>query len=268
MSDYKEDVLKAYSLLASESAIFTNWNWVFYSTNEDIKNIVKYFDFNDKSVLSVLASGDQAFYLLNNGAREVDLFDNNSLTIYYFYLRIWTIRYLNRFYPDLHLDYKFVKKLLDKVIPKNSEEENAYNYWETILKSKYRKNLSKLVYKSAELDNQIYDLDYLKDRLENLDFNFKCIDISEECDFDRRYDIIYTSNIVDWIKYNPNFVKIYRDNLYNGLTDNGTVISSLVTAGYIDEIDIFNEKFKFCPLTENDGKKICCDPGYSFVKRK
>ena len=268
MSNYKEDVLKAYSLLSNEVSVFSNWSWVFYSTNEDIKELIKYFDLKDKSVLSVLASGDQALHLLNSGAGKVDVFDKNSLTLYYFYLRIWTIRYMNRFYPDIHLNYDFVKELLQRVVPENSDEENAYNYWKTILKSKYRKRLSKLIYKSGEADSHIYDLDYLKDRLENYNFKFNSIDITEDCDFEEKYDVIYTSNIVDWIKYDSSLVKKYRDNLYNGLKDNGIVISSLMTSDSINEIGIFEEKFKFCPLKKKDGKEICCAPGYSFVKRK
>ena len=48
---------------------------------------------------TVLASGDQAFYFYDNGAKKVDLFDINKLSIYYYYLRVWIIKYLGRFYP-------------------------------------------------------------------------------------------------------------------------------------------------------------------------
>lgn len=48
----------------------------------------------------MLGSGDQAFHFLNRDAKSVDVFDINRLSIYYYYLRIWLIKYMNEFYPN------------------------------------------------------------------------------------------------------------------------------------------------------------------------
>ena len=67
--------------------------YTFIQINFDAVNV------EGRDVLTVLGSGDQALYMYDRGAKSVYLFDKNNLTLYYYYLRVWTIEYLNEFYP-------------------------------------------------------------------------------------------------------------------------------------------------------------------------
>ena len=104
-------------------------NTLYFETNEYIKEILDNFDIKNKKVLTVLGSGDQAFHFYSKKALKVDLFDINRLTIYYYYLRRWVIKYLKKSYPDYNFDSKFLRNLLKKVSLKDCYEKSAYDYW-------------------------------------------------------------------------------------------------------------------------------------------
>ena len=106
-----------------------NYSKIYFASNEKLDKIFSNVDIKDKNVLTVLGSGDQAFHLYNRGARHVDVFDKNKLTLFYYYLRRWVIQYLNAFYPETNLRNIYIKKLLKKVEPRTIEELDAYNYW-------------------------------------------------------------------------------------------------------------------------------------------
>ena len=106
-----------------------HYNSIYFHSNEDLNSIFNEVDVSDKDVLTVLSSGDQAFHMYDRGAGSVEFFDVNKLTLYYFYLRVWTIKYLNRFYPELYLKNNFLNKVLRYVKPETEEEMQAYLYW-------------------------------------------------------------------------------------------------------------------------------------------
>ena len=60
---------------------FSTYDKVYFETNEKCDKIISNYDVKDKSVLTVLGSGDQAFQFYKHGAKNVDLFDVNKLTI-------------------------------------------------------------------------------------------------------------------------------------------------------------------------------------------
>ena len=80
---------------------YANYSKIYRYSNEDLCQVFSGFDFNNQDILSVIGSGDQAFYFYDKGAKSVDLFDKNKLAIYHFYLRKWAITYLNDFLPNI-----------------------------------------------------------------------------------------------------------------------------------------------------------------------
>ena len=74
---------------------------MYYRTNEDLVEAYLDTDFQGKEVLSVLASSDQVFTARVLEAKTVDAFDKNRLTLYYFYLRLWTLKYEKELYPHI-----------------------------------------------------------------------------------------------------------------------------------------------------------------------
>ena len=98
---------------------------IFYQTNEDLIDPYLDVDFKDKKVLSVLGSGDQIFTSRYLEAETTDAFDFNRLSIYYFYLRLWSLQYRNQLYPKiLDGDNTWLLSLLQMVKPRNNHEKH------------------------------------------------------------------------------------------------------------------------------------------------
>ena len=122
--DYVNDIEKTRELLSGKRNI--NYSKIYSSSNEELDLIVSRFDFSGRSVLSVIGSGDQAFSFYNAGVTHIDLFDINKLTIYYFYLRIWAIKYLNLLYLDDKI-LSSIKTVLEHVKPSSRDNFEFYN---------------------------------------------------------------------------------------------------------------------------------------------
>ena len=106
---------------------------IYQTSNEEIEELYSNIDFNNKKVLSVLASGDQPLMAYLNGAKKVDLFDINKLTLHYYFIRLWTLKYLHTFYPEPFLCKEYVSSLLKLVKPESDLEEESINYWKSLI---------------------------------------------------------------------------------------------------------------------------------------
>ena len=135
---------------------------VYFETNEDLDEIFKNVDFNDKDVLSVLSSSDQLFKLGQYNIKSIDTFDKNILTYYYYYMRIWTIKCFGQLYPTglISNDYLWIDGLLSSVNPESVEEKNALIFWKSLfdknvdlLKSKYGNDWSNYCSQSSSGSN-------------------------------------------------------------------------------------------------------------------
>ena len=129
---------------------------IFFKSNEYVSDILSNFDLKNKKVLTVLGSGDQAFHFLNRGAKSVDVFDINRLSIYYYYLRIWLIKYMNEFYPN-DFNYEYWIKLRNMIVTNNIDETNVINFWDYFFYKDYKFN-SLLEYDHYNCENGIEDL--------------------------------------------------------------------------------------------------------------
>ena len=141
MTDVENDVNETFNLDEYSRNTFGKYSSVYPYTNENLDLLFSHLDVSGKNVLSVAASGDQSFYAYHNGASNVDIFDINCLTKYYYYLRIWVIKYFNYFYlEDFEIskreEYsnKYFEILLSIVEPSTKDEMDAYNYWKRVLK--------------------------------------------------------------------------------------------------------------------------------------
>ncbi len=83
---------------------------VYPFTNENLSSYNDIYDFKGADVLSVVGSGDQYFSSILFGANSVTLFDNNVNTLYYFYLKFYSIMVLSyeefiNFFVNTSLQY-------------------------------------------------------------------------------------------------------------------------------------------------------------------
>ena len=270
MLNYKEDLRNTDLILKWKNA--PGYEKLYFSSNERLKDIFYNIDLTGKKVLSVLGSGDQAFYIYNLNAKEVDLFDKNKLTIYYFYLRIWLIEYCDNFYFPTNVDNSFLINLLKKVKPKTEEEAIAYNYWKEFIKIAFNNKVefNDLQEEEPSNENEIKNLDKIKENLKMRNFKFYNIDIaSNNLTLKKKYDVIYASNIIDWLCFVDTLIKNFENNLYSILEKDGIVIfSDLTETGPVSlEMEIFKSNFNYqsLPITiRNQDDR----PGYCYKKKR
>ena len=200
-----------------------NYSKMYFKTNEDLDYISDIISFKDKRVLTVLASSDQLFLARTNNAKVIDTFDKNKLSLYYYYLRIWTIKYGDDIYPFkiIDNDYTWLSVLLSKVEPNDINEKNALIFWKNHLKDET--DLSKLFYDDNIEGRYSVSNDQLKG-ISNLKINFNNINFFNKINSNKKYDVIMISNIIEWAKGDKNKLLTIKDNLDKLLSENGVVV--------------------------------------------
>ena len=243
---------------------------IYQTSNEEIEELYSNIDFNNKKVLSVLASGDQPLMAYLNGAKKVDLFDINKLTLHYYFIRLWTLKYLHTFYPEPFLCKEYVSSLLKLVKPESDLEEESINYWKSligILKDYEFIMLFFSIGTCIQLD---------KDRIDKLTSiitkekpTFHNIDISKEIDLNDKYDVIITSNIVDWLCADGRNIRLYKDNIDRLLNSNGVVLCSNLGNDIPMPCEryLFEENFDYYEIHGISDGSFDYVPGYKYVKR-
>lgn len=267
MNRIDKDVMN--TILVMNEHFEENYERLYFQSNELLHKIFSNFDLEGKDVLTVAGSGDQAFHCYKNGAKSIDLFDKNPLTIYYFYLRRWVVEYLNLFYPDKSFTSKDIKRLLKKVIVRSDYENDSIEYWEKLIKEKDFR-FTKLFWKDLvqqKQSNDFNDLSLIKNRLSD-NFSFYNFDITKYLISNKKYDVIITSNISDY--YGNAFTLAgYEDNLKGMLKDDGIIVCSNLSqdrVGLIEEL-VFEDDFTITPMPEDMswGRKMSL--GYVYKKK-
>ena len=220
-----------------------------YSTNEDLVSSLKNIRLYQKNVLSVMGSCDQVFTFNYCGA-NVDSFDKNILSLYYYYLRRWNILYGDDAYPTALIENNYcdLNMILNEVRPTSSEENIALQLWK------------KLVYDKTDFSKLFFHMDFMGNTLfsEREDLlgtvkkepNFMCINLFKPLNLNKKYEIIYLSNIIEWARNKKDVLYRLRDNLDKLLDEKGIIIcTNIVNLNDEEERLIFGEKFD---ITKND----------------
>ena len=238
MDYYKEDIEKAKRIVTGRNSYVDDLAALYKNTNEDLTKILKNIDFKDKKVLTVQASSDQLFSSLILGAEEVDTFDANRLTEYYYYLRKWCLEETKKYYLSAN------DTLLEKIIKKHYDENNkAASLWlELIKEAKPNLYYSKLFFKtpiywSVPFKGREEELiELLKDK----DHKFNCINIYEKTDINKKYDIIIISNIIEYLidGYYKECELQFTENMKDLLKEDGIIISSKVLNSHYQETEL------------------------------
>ena len=80
MKNVMKDVLRFNSLI--DKIVVPGCGKLYFNSNEMLNDLFSLVDVDNKDVLCVVGSGDQAFHCYQNGAKHVDLFDRNKFSIY------------------------------------------------------------------------------------------------------------------------------------------------------------------------------------------
>lgn len=260
----EKEVLKDY--LASRIITFgktiDGYSNLYYRTNEDLVDQYLDIDFEGKDVFSVLASGDQVFTSRLLEARKTDAFDSNPLAIYYFYLRLWSIEYKDELYPQiLEGNNRWLAALLKKVKPRNTQEQNAMDFFRKHLQNHtriiqmfyeiYCQPTGRTLYtKASEIKECISpELDYYH------------LDLFHPFELSKTYDIILASNILEWSNNSPQKLQVAYENLSRLVNAGGIIVCSrIIDRGHkriAAERELFSASFDY----EKSSK------GYVYIKR-
>ena len=246
----EKDFLKDYlvSRVISFGKSVNGYGKIYYQTNEDLVEPYIDIDFQNKDVLSVLASGDHVFTSRLLDSHKVDSFDFNPLAIYYFYLRLWTIEYSKVLYPKImDGDYTWLKSLLDYITPRNDQEKMALKFFKNHIRD--HTDLSHLFYDLTcqPLGRTLYQKPSELDDCLSRYLNFFEIDLFKKFYLESTYDIVLISNILEWARKDPKKLKIASDNLARVTKRDGVVVCSELIYKTPEEkqseIDIFSSSF-------------------------
>lgn len=216
------DIELLFKGLKQKDNTFKNIDMSYIFTTENIKGYIP--DLTDKDILTVTSSGDHYFNALVKGAKNVDLFDINSLTIHMLKLKKAAVENLdldvflnffntidkeNFFRYDIYLKFS---KYLDK---------ETYLYWNYIYELADFNNSN--IYKSGlfyKLNYSSFDMNKINEYLEESNYlklkkrlsdirniNFINSDIFDlDNKLDKNYDTIFLSNINEY--HDKNYIKI------------------------------------------------------------
>lgn len=258
------NLLKDYcaSRVLCQGKLVLNYGQVYFKTNEDLVDPIIDIDFKDKDVISVMSSSDQLFTSNFLEAKSTDTFDRNILTYYYYFLRKWTIDYVNELYPEelLNNDYKWLYELLKEVNPKSKYELLALKYWANHLMNKT--DFTKMFFDDPNEGRTLYTSAEELKEIAAIKVNFSLVNFFHRIESKKKYDISLFSNTIEWARGNEKYLKNIRDNFINLLKDDGIVICSSFQRRTIEEIE--NERKIF--LTDFDFEEI--DSKHYMYKKK
>ena len=255
MEDTHSEVDYTISKLVITSSIFQtmpnliDYGKVFYKTNEDLLRPYTDIDFYEKDVLSVLSSGDHVITARYLESETVYAFDKNRLTLYYFYLRLWSIKYRDELYPNIFKDPNrdWMRGLLSEVVPETRMEQIALDF--------FRKHINENTCftelfensKNQPIGKTIYrDTSDLK-KFISPELTFYRYNFFEQIYSEKQYDIILMSNILEWAQGDTRKLRQAAENLANLSKKDGLVLcSSLIyKTDYLkNEKEIFSDLFE------------------------
>ena len=228
--EIKEEAYQAYKVSTDKTG-FSDYT-LYAESNENLCELFKLINVENKDVLTVLASSDQALSCYVNDAKTIDTFDKIRASIWYAYLRKWIILYQNKFYPSFHFFDNGDKELYDlicKIIPENQDEADAQIFWKIYLaatnyKSDYYLFNSTICRQPKPFFNNIEKIKHFYDK----EINFKCLNICDSLSIDKKYDILILSNILEHTFNNDERIMV-KNNIENLLKDDGiAVCTSLI----------------------------------------
>ena len=283
MEEYFESVLLE-AILRCEGRIFTDSNknkmgfWQIYPfTTENINGYIRYFDLNNKSLLTVGSSADQVINAILLNCRDITVIDINSFTKFYYYLKVACIIDLEfkefcdffcyRDYPkycknnkdvffiDTYNKIKSSLRLLDY---------ESYLFWDELFNTYNGEDIRKEIFsydedmlESLECMNlymsNIENFNMVKEKLKKVRPKFIINNIFDAT-LDKKFDNIWLSNMACYHKVDK-FKKMV-DKIYKNLNDDGKLLMAYLYDFYKDSIyhegwqEIYNLKKVFSSLSE------------------
>ncbi len=280
MTDEQVKKMAIYASSLSKGDFYDPSMRLYDRSNENLVELFRIYDVSDQDILTVLASSDQLFSCYSMNPRSVDTFDKVYITMYYYYLRKWIIKYQKHTYPSHLFFYDHdmeLYQLICDINPDDIQENEARIFWKTYLEyndyhtSNYLFNIAladqpRPFNIHSDFFNKIFDKP----------LNFTCFDLFMPMELNKKYDVVILSNMLEYAQ-NIEQLKCARDNIETFLRDDGIVICTYkiakhtspkhlrelqtMTSGNLCVMDAYHEYYE--PLF---GKKM--DLAYSYQLKK
>ncbi len=161
----ENDVLKLINIDDYTTFSFSMYDRVFENATENIKNSIGNYNQNDR-VLTVLSSGDHVFNYLVRGVENIEAFDVNVFTRYYFELKRACIEKMKHetFIQNADSLIIYALQYLDE-LPLSLE---SYNFWNFYRNNMNPEHYDKFLYKSPSFSLKSYNCYFEKENYERL----------------------------------------------------------------------------------------------------
>ncbi len=205
------------------SGKFTEYASFYHLTNESVETFLKIVTLTlETKALSILASGDQVFHLVQRGLKDIDTFDINRLTEYYALgFKKRAIECLS--FEDYNKLFEYYKEYYDKThncqhldieqyVIENMEDEYKW-FWQELFYNLKQHGFNPSVFHFANRADRLSSIcripnSYMKDiekynelqqKLAKANITFKqssIVDVPNN--FNKKYDLIYLSNVMEY----------------------------------------------------------------------
>ena len=272
--DIAQSIVRGTHNCFNKDKTFTEHSFIYKKTNERLQDILDIFSDKDK-ILCVIGSGDQILNALLNRPQKIDAFDISIYPKYFLELKIAAIKTLTReefidffindinykkedYYDDLF--YEKIIKELDGDVRDFWKYLFDFNDWYDIYNSMLF-STEPVIKEYALVQNKyLSEEEYYKLReiLKTTKINYIQSDILN-LDIDDNYDLIYLSNIIQYV--DP---KLYKTKI-EGLSEKirGIIVTYLF-GGLENALDFF-EGVQARSIETNS---ILIHQGKNLVKRK
>ena len=251
---------------------FSTYQKVYFATNENIKSYIEKSNLDGKtSALSVMASGDHSFNLIEKGILNIDTFDSNALTEFYvFGIKCAMImRYSYKEYLitlnkllDINTSLEELTSIIVDLLP--FMDMKYRDYWRKIVDFNYMNqkinkkkiNLFSLLFinvisgeKLISRNNYLTDeetYNKFKSNLIKANITFKNVDALDlPKEYNGKYDVILLSNIFEYLQkyfgimYDYKDMESYINELFSIINEDGKLFLAYIfdyaTKTYIRE---------------------------------
>lgn len=241
MTKLDENLYRATSICDGKFLYTSEFSKIYTFTTENISGYIDYFDFENKSLLTVGSSGDQILNAFFNGARDITLFDINEYAEYYVYLKIAAV---------LSLSYKEFKLFFFKHGLSPFERNRCM--FSKVLFRKIKDNLRILDYESYLFFDElfsVYDEHIIRERLfdDDEDRNKVIKGFNNYLKDEESYNKL--KSIISKIYFNYISGNIFEDNI-NRRFDN-ILLSNLCTITSLDSLKQLLDKLDANNLNNN-----------------
>lgn len=258
MEILEKNLLKAKTLCSGLGMFYHDFASIYTFTTENIADYLKYFDLENKSLLTVGSSGDQILNAYYCGTKDLTLFDVNEYAKYFVYLKIAAIMtldyqdFINFFFkfevdPISINDKMFSKAIFNKIKQVlHFLDYDSYYFFEQLFNTYQSKDIRHNLFNDCEYRGKVikgFNL-YLKDEenynklkaiINGISFKYINGDIYKD-DIVGKYDNIFLSNLITYEKLNK-FRLLLDELISNNLNDNGSLLFAYLWNIYYNSDD-------------------------------